>query len=63
MSRNTEPLAGQMVWFVRWIQSRDGWSHETISGAFEGRTDTCWRVWVNEELRELSSQEWSPYKP
>lgn len=52
-----------MVWLVRWIQSRDGWSHETISGAFQERTDTCWRVWVNKELRELPSQEWSPYRP
>ncbi|MDY0913689.1 hypothetical protein [Rathayibacter festucae] len=63
MSRTSTPRAGQHAWFIRYVNSVEGWAPETIRGDVEERTATGWILRVGTELRELSENEWSVYRP
>lgn len=62
-SRFTNPDAGQHLRFVRYVNTRDGWTPEILRGELEERTSDGWRVRVVDELQELPETEWSIYHP
>lgn len=58
----TKPRPGQHVRFIRYVSTRDGWTHEILRGEFEEQIDTGWRIRVVDEIRDLPDSEWSFYR-
>ena len=51
---------GERVTLVRWAQSRDGWTSETVHGRFLRMDGDDWMLDVLGEERRLPRAEWSP---
>lgn len=63
MSATSTPRIGHHSWFVRYVNTREGWVPERIRGDVEERTATGWILRVGTEVRELPESEWSVFHP
>jgi hypothetical protein len=63
MSGSAKPQTGKHAWFVRYISTSEGWTHETVRGRVEKRTETGWLLRVGNDLQQLPDTEWSFYRP
>lgn len=49
--------------FIRYVNTRDGWTPEIVRGEIEERTSDGWRIRILDDVRELPETEWSIYYP
>jgi hypothetical protein len=59
--RYAELTVGYTAQFVRWIETREGWRHEIVSGRYLGRQNGCFVILVDGHEHHLVDGDWSAY--
>lgn len=59
----SNPPPGRHMRFIRYVNTRDGWTPEIVRGEIEERTSDGWRIRILDDVRELPETEWSIYYP